>query len=481
MARAVCYCRRVRGKLRASMPKAETFSRWVRPVFYLSVAAAFALIFFETRLSLFFVSVIYLGYILLSLFQEKTDFLVIEKLFFVVLLLTAGFVAYHMASGGVGVFDSRSEKRLAYPLLALMIPSAVHALITRFDIPLEKLAQIALLAMLAGLAAKLLLLTSQGELANVWTGSNRLSALTGQRANDQDDIFVFVAAASIFLAGYLSFEGGKGRVAALGLLILVVFFAELVILGRSRAAWLALSLALSGSIVMLFLTRRFWTALSILLIAGVLVLINWQLVGERMMKEADTHRQILQDLSEDRPASSALQPETGTGNIVDAESEAERERLIREVRTLTTSAFARLQLLEAAWFLWREKPIMGFGGLPRWEIAAAYDVPHENLFLSYTHFHNLYADIAVRGGLYLLTVYAILIAALAVFLFRLGRLYWRGELGPTVFFPLFVFATYLLFENLFDLSLIDDDHQITVQCLFMVMIGMAMGHTRRLG
>ncbi len=139
-----------------------------------------------------------------------------------------------------------------------------------------------------------------------------------------------------------------------------------------------------------------------------------------------------------------------------------------EFEIMPTATF-RLAIAINAIKIWKEKPVFGHGGYDADRFADEIKGTDDCILAHLSHTHNFYLDLMVRGGLFLLFMYAVLIgvalSSMTIIMFKVGKY------QMLLLLPVLGYTVYLVIENFFDLSFTGADALIAILLNIAVVWG----------
>jgi len=139
---------------------------------------------------------------------------------------------------------------------------------------------------------------------------------------------------------------------------------------------------------------------------------------------------------------------------------------------LSFSNSVRVALWADGTEVWLQKPLLGHGEYDHIKLVKAYDFLSKCHVLSFSHIHSFYLDLLIRGGVFALAIFVVTFIYLFYLILKHINLNHRSGLIGIA--PVFYF-TYLVVENLFDLTMIHNTEIMMITLLFAVICGIFFG------
>lgn len=144
--------------------------------------------------------------------------------------------------------------------------------------------------------------------------------------------------------------------------------------------------------------------------------------------------------------------------------------------TLDQSSSVRISLWADGLNLGSQKPVFGHGQFDRHRLVDDYKLSKPCNFLSFSHVHNFYIDLFIRGGLFAIVVFVGLALAL---LWMLLRVLFSDNKYSLLAAPIIVHLSYLFIENVFDLTFFRTSELLNVLLCVAALCGVTFAlHSR---
>lgn len=454
----------------------------------------------------------------------------LEKNYFVIFLVSLIATAILAIVHFDLVFDSPSRYfttlfRIGVFCAFMVTVDAVGFQFNYFKIDAVKFAKILIYAVLFSIVANLIwayITHPNVPLLKLIFGSWRSSYLgLDINSNHADDLFVLQITILLFCNSILFIEGKKDIIAQLcsGLLVIYLLY-NIGVLG-SRGGMLGLA---SGLIIMAFLlaTLKSWKACSvylIILIVGIAVvpkanlnrlidnisffqsvsvlkkelMVNSALEKKKQSTEIDKRPNRVAGLRTAKslptqkktliPKMLPVSPRGEANLVVVEKSELEKRCNVKQSSenhskdiTLDFSSRIRLSLWADGINVGSQRPIFGHGQYNKHQLVKNYNFAMPCKFVSFSHIHNFYIDLFIRGGYFALITFLGLSIAL---LWMLLRLLFSNNKYSLLAAPAIVHMNYLFIENIFDLTFFRTSELLNVMLCLAALCGVTFALQKR--
>jgi len=322
------------------------------------------------------------------------------------------------------------------------------------------------------------------SIMNVIFGSGRIAYLSGElNPNRADDLFLIHLASLVFCDVILiSNNKLEWRTAILSIAVGCYLLTSFYVTG-SRAGYVGFA---AGFVLVLGLflacnKRLFWVSAAVLLVAGLFLITNSSVYEypQKLMASIEQNTQS-QIIDEEKKAAALI--------LVNQNSDALKKINRRDVLNaclpvlreyhkanepyLSFSNNSRLALWKDGVQISKQKPFFGHGEYDHIKLVEAYDFVSRCHILSFSHIHSFYLDLLIRGGVFMLAVFVFLLAYFFFMLLKVAKLNNKTMLIGSM--PVF-YLTYLMVENLFDMTFIYNTQLYGFALSYAVMCGIFFG------
>lgn len=288
----------------------------------------------------------------------------------------------------------------------------------------------------------------------------RRNPITDYNPNHSDDFFVF----GLFLA-FLFYSKLKTPTAIdRGLLIAITFLYSFFFV---QAGSLGGVLGILVAIVVVSAWHAYKSpSIRLIVVAAATVIgtgavfgiVAGTQVGTKLMTTTDLMLSIPNDLTNKVPIARCQEGDTSAPLII-------------HERYASNPAIAhRVMIYQSGLEIWKAAPFFGQGSFSTQEIHQQHPNIEPCVFENFAHVHNLYLDLAIRGGVLLIAFYAI---SMIAFFWFLGQ----SNLGLSDFTRhlFLLIAVYILVENLFDLTFIYSSILRAIILAYGLVLGLCIG------
>ncbi len=356
--------------------------------------------------------------------------------------------------------------------IAFMIVDAVRFQIAHYKFSIINFARFALILMLVSLLLKIgwIYLAGDGiEMANFFQIVNREIQLVDLNPNHADNVVIFQIALICWivltLAEYKDVKL-KNLIIAATVCSYMVF---LLIVVNSRAAFLGIFFAFMVAVIMNI--KRMSLVGILLILCGLISIVIFvpEAVKSRIeigsiqlhrifnqlqieprntiltrQQDAELRSEIIEILSNDGATKSTAQ------RILELCYNGDFAGGLTDKYKIDPSISYRLFLTLDGYNLWKEHPYFGHGKYDKIALIKNYSAVDACRIGYFSHLHNHYSDLTVRGGIFVVSIFLIL-SGLLFYLLLVDRSECNKR-NSFRYLPVLMYFSYLYFENFFDIS-----------------------------